>query len=130
MKLYADSAGKLLALRRSDQLSSENPPVGTAETLDFDGSRNAHLVAGLDLDWEGHRLVGGVLTRDGKPLLIVPSSTIHANRAELAAIRQQLATFVSTPNGQLTAADVINALKAQIRLDQIALEQYISEKGG
>lgn len=119
-KLYADAQGHILRLLQSaDEEARYGPPPGTAFTLDFDETTNGAVLSALASDWNAHDMVGGVLRRNGQPILVAPDSQYYGARKQLQAAKQTivgnaagLASYKALTNP--TAAQTAAALKLAI----------------
>lgn len=111
-KLYADSTGAILRLVKTDT-EEATPPAGTVTTIDVDADTNAVLLHGLDTDWNSHKVIGGVLTRNGQPVTVNPPSDEHTERDAVAALDAQLTAYLNLPAP--TAAQTAAIVKLLVR---------------
>jgi hypothetical protein len=139
-KIYADGAGELIRFLQSDDEEAQwGAPPAFAEMLEFDGESNPAVLHGINADWNSHRLQGGVLMRNGLPVTIVPDSALIAERKRLAAIRQDLAAYItdasldaylanaspSQAQNLMTIKATARSLRLLIRLIVLLMDYYL-----
>lgn len=114
--IYAAADGTLIrALFTPDEERQyPDPPPGTAQTIKFHTDTNAALIAGIDRDWNAHRVVGGVLQRNGQAVTINgPSEETVLRETERATLDALLARIQQ--GGNLTAQEIRQALQITLR---------------
>lgn len=110
-KLYYAADGTIVRLLKSDtdeRMFPDAPPNTTV--LEFDTDTNAPVIAGLDTDWNSHRVVNGALQRNGQAVTIAAPGPAAAERVDLQRILDKINAGTS-----LTADDVRRALRPVLR---------------
>jgi hypothetical protein len=136
MRLYANVAGEIIRFLQTEEEEDRypDPPEGTAGFLEFDPESNHALAAALSESTDVWRLLGGVLYRDGQPVVINPDSTTTTERRQALALVQALKTFNGLDPATLTAAqrtaELWKAQKANNRLTLILGRLLLKEMAG
>jgi hypothetical protein len=104
--IYATATGALLRFLWSDEQHAEHPdpPPGTAQTVTFDTETNPAVVAGINTDWNSHRVVGGVLERNGQPVTLAPEGEATADAREMGLVIDAIRTYLAASGNQRTDA--------------------------
>jgi hypothetical protein len=110
--LYANASGHIIRFLQSEPEEARfpNAPSGTAVTLTFDPVVNAAVLEALNTDWNSHAVSGGVLVRNGVPVVISSAGLAFQDRQALAALREKLDADQS-----LSAAELRRVLRWIIR---------------
>jgi hypothetical protein len=102
--IYADAQGNLLRFLKTpvEEARYPDPPAGATQKVTFDGATNASVFAGIDSDWNSHRVVSNVLHRNGTPVTIAPDSpaatvlaALQAGTATDVQVQQVLAVLLA-----------------------------------
>lgn len=86
------------ARTESEEISLGPTPEYDIE-LEFDADTNTEAVHGLDTDWNAHTLSGGVLRRDGKPVIINPPGEDYLGRRQNKSILELLKKYAGGLGG-------------------------------
>lgn len=116
--IHADAAGNILRVLRTPEQEAQypTPPGGTTQTVTFDEATNAAVLAGIDADWDAHRVVGGVLRRGGVAVTLAPDAPARSDRL---FVQSNLPSLLSSlRGGSTTAAQLQRALA--FLLNQVA----------
>lgn len=100
--IWADAGGVLLRVVEHGQ-EHWGPPAGFAAELVLDDVSNQSLLLGLRTETDRYRLQGGVLTRDGVPVVVAPDSPDKVADDATANERTQLLSQAAAFIDQLTA---------------------------
>jgi len=81
--IYGSATGEIvrLLLNESDE-QRYGPPAEYGSSLEFDPAANGELLAGLNADWQGHRLADGVLYHNGEPVTVNPPGGVWQTRED------------------------------------------------
>lgn len=114
-RIFADATGAIIRVLAGARDEAEfGPPASFTSSLELDPETNPAVLPAIAADHNGHRLVAGVLSRNGVAYTISPPGEDEAVRLQVAASTQLLRDYLAlaTPTGAQTAA----ALKVLIRL--------------
>lgn len=121
-RLYYDAGGFLVRHLKMPQELRKYPsaPPGTAGFLAYDPAVNAAVAKLIDGEWNTtHRVVAGVLQRNGVPVVFAPP----APRGKYAD-RQQLASL----DGKLDAGPVVTLDQADLKLIGRLVRRLMKER--
>ncbi len=96
MKLYSDSSGEILRFLQTQEEETRysNPPEGATYTLEFDEDTNSVLIQSLRVALWEHKLIGGVVTRQGQVITVNTPGQFFQDKQALLAI------WTALKNGQ------------------------------
>jgi hypothetical protein len=109
--IRAAADGTLLQVLDSPDLEARYPdaPAGTTQTVQLDEDTNAAVLAGLRTDWNAHRVVGGVLQRDGQPVALAANGAGALGRAQLIQLRSEIEQYTARLAEIRTQMDQVEA---------------------
>ena len=102
--IYADAQGNLLRFLKTpaEEARYPDPPDGATQKVTFDESSNSSLIAGINTDWNSHRVVSNALQRDGTPVAIAADQSaamvlaaLQAGTATNAQVQKVLAILLA-----------------------------------
>ena len=74
-KLYGKN-GELIRLLQTDEEELHfGDPSAFDDLIEFDPETNQDMIAGLNTDWNSHKIVGGALHRNNQPVTINPTGS-------------------------------------------------------
>lgn len=122
MKIYSNSDGELIALRRNEIEELEHPVLGFQHELEFDEETNVELIANYHQDHNGHRLIDGVLSHNGIPYVInPPGEEWNAKLNKASTIESMLSNLASkTPTE-------IRTIEEQ-KIDDMEVKAYLKQR--
>ena len=93
-KIYADKDGNLLRVLDTPELERmfPDPPEGATQVRELDGISNKSVFEAIATDHNAHRLVSGVLVRNGETVTIASDGSAKLDRDRVRALLTKLAS--------------------------------------
>ena len=127
MHLYAGSTGEISRFLQTeeDEIAYPNPPEGTIEHLEFDGTTNPMLILRLNTDWNSFLFLDGQLLYKGQPVVINPPGNDFNERKAVLALAHTLKNYNDLPSP--TNAQSIQTIRANNRLTLLIGKMLLHE---
>lgn len=109
--IRAAADGTILQVLDTPALEAQHPnaPEGTTQTVQFDEDTNAAALDGLRTDWNTHRVVGGVLQRNGQNVAIAAAGPGAIGRMQLTQLKDDLDQYIARLAEIRTQMDAVEA---------------------
>jgi hypothetical protein len=131
-RIYA-RGGELVRYPSPEGIDTAGPlqPSQFDEYLELDATTNVAVLTAIAQDHNGHRLQGGVITRNGQPVSINPPSLATMERQQVAALARVLRDFNALDPATLTTAqklaEIWKAIAANNRLSLVLARLALDE---